>query len=173
MKLILVPVLLVAAMLWLPGAALARAKTDLVFIGKADRITGEIKQLSRGILQLSTDNIGTVNIEWEDVDSLSSVYQFRVEDQFGRKYFGAIFMTKSLELQVISAGETQRLAASFSRAGKPKPEEQPIQSFLPISGTAGAAPWRLQAAARGVGKWRWIIRTKRTNCSGSRSCVGW
>jgi len=49
-KLILVPVLLVAAMLWLPDAASARAKTDLVFIGKADRITGEIKQLSRGIL---------------------------------------------------------------------------------------------------------------------------
>jgi hypothetical protein len=111
-KLILVPVLLVAAMLWLPGAALARAKTDLVFIGKADRITGEIKQLSRGILQLSTDNIGTVNIEWEDVDSLSSVYQFRVEDQFGRKYFGAIFMTKSLELQVISAGQTETVPAS-------------------------------------------------------------
>jgi len=111
-KLILVPVLLVAAMLWLPDAASARAKTDLVFIGKADRITGEIKQLSRGILQLSTDNIGTVNIEWEDVDSLSSVYQFRVEDQFGRKYFGAIFMTKSLELQVISGGKTQTLPAS-------------------------------------------------------------
>src|SRR5712675_2089836 len=66
----------VLASLGLPGIASARQKTDLVFIGKADRVTGEIKQMSRGILILKTDNIGTVNIEWEDVDSLSSVYQF-------------------------------------------------------------------------------------------------
>lgn len=91
--------------------ARARAKTDLVFIGKADRLTGEIKQMDRGILTLSTDNIGTVHIEWEDVDSLNSVYQFRVEDQFGRKYFGAIFMNKALVLQVIHAGQVQTIPA--------------------------------------------------------------
>jgi hypothetical protein len=85
----------------------ARAKTDLVFIGKADRITGEIKQMERGLLTLSTSNIGTVNVEWEDVDSLNSVYQFRVEDQFGRKYFGSLFMNRALELEVINAGETE------------------------------------------------------------------
>ena len=84
----------------------ARAKTDLVFIGKADRITGEIKQMSKGILTLSTDNIGTVYIEWEDVDSLSSVYQFRVEDQFAQKYFGSIFLTRGGALQVIRGGAT-------------------------------------------------------------------
>jgi len=95
-----------------PAGAFARAKTDLVFIGKADRITGEITQMSRGILTLKTDNIGTVNIEWEDVDSLNSVYQFRVEDQLGRKFFGAIFMTKSLTLQVIDAGQTQTVPAA-------------------------------------------------------------
>lgn len=99
-------------MLWLPDAASARKKTDLVFIGKADRITGEIKQMSKGMLMLKTDNIGTVNIEWEDVDSLNSVYQFRVEDRFGRKYFGAIFMTKELALEVIRAGETQTVHAN-------------------------------------------------------------
>jgi hypothetical protein len=93
-------------------AAFGRAKTDLVFIGKADRVTGEIKQMSRGILTLSTDNIGTLNIEWEDVDSLNSVYHFRVEDQFGQKYFGAIFMTKSLELQVVQGGRTQTVPAA-------------------------------------------------------------
>lgn len=111
-KLVVVLALSLLAGIVLPAAALARAKTDLVFIGKADRITGEIKQMSRGILTLSTDNIGTVNIEWEDVDSLNSVYQFRVEDQFGRKFFGAIFMTKSLTLQVIAAGEVQTVPAA-------------------------------------------------------------
>lgn len=99
-------------MLAFASVVLAREKTDLVFIGKADRITGEIKQMERGILQLSTDNIGTVNIEWEDVDSLNSVYQFRVEDQYGRKYFGSIFMSKSLQLEVIQHGQTETVSAA-------------------------------------------------------------
>src|SRR5262249_2976570 len=88
-----------------------RAKTDLVFIGKADRVTGEIKQLDRGMLNLSTNNIGTLNIEWEDVDSLNSVYQFRVEDRFGHKYFGSLFMTRAGPLEVIQGGQTATVAA--------------------------------------------------------------
>ncbi len=81
--------------------AYARQKTDLVYLTNGDRITGEIKQLNRGILKLSTDDIGTINIEWENVDSLNSVYQFRVEDHHGTKYFGAIFMKRSGTLEVI------------------------------------------------------------------------
>ena len=82
-------------------------KTDLVFLRNGDRVTGEIKQLDRGILKLSTNDIGTLNIEWEDVDSLNSVYQFRVEDQFGIKYFGAIFLTRAGMLEVIQNGQTE------------------------------------------------------------------
>jgi hypothetical protein len=96
----------------LPAGVFARAKTDIVFIGKADRITGEIKQMDRGILELKTDNIGTVNIEWEDVDSLNSVYQFRVEDQFGEKYFGAIFLTKAGVMQIIHGGTMETTPAA-------------------------------------------------------------
>jgi Protein of unknown function, DUF481 len=93
----------------LPATAEARAKTDLVFLNNGDRMTGEIKQLSRGILKLSTNDIGTINIEWEDVDSLSSVYQFRVEDHLGVEHFGAIFVGKDGTLEVISGGVTQTL----------------------------------------------------------------
>jgi hypothetical protein len=90
--------------------AQARAKTDLVFLTNGDRITGEIKQLDRGILKLSTDDIGTINIEWEDVDSLNSVYHFRVEDHFGGKHFGAIFLTRGGSMQVIQGGETSEVS---------------------------------------------------------------
>jgi hypothetical protein len=97
----------------LPAAASARAKTDIVFLTNGDRLTGEIKQLDRGILQLSTDAISTISIEWEDVDSLSSVYHFRVEDSRGGKYFGAIFRTRGGVVQVIRAGvSTEAPAAS-------------------------------------------------------------
>lgn len=95
----------------LPATAYARAKTDLVFLTNGDRMTGEIKQLDKGILVLKTNDIGTLNIEWEDVDSLNSVYQFRVENEFGEKYFGAIFMTHAGTLEVIQGGVTQHTSA--------------------------------------------------------------
>jgi hypothetical protein len=85
----------------------ARQKTDLVYLTNGDRVTCEIKQFDRGIIQAKTNDIGTLNIEWEDVDSLSSVYQFRVEDHVGQKYFGAIFLRKDGTLEVIRGGETE------------------------------------------------------------------
>jgi hypothetical protein len=54
-------ILLVAlATLLLPAGAFARSKTDLVFLVNGDRLTGEIKQLDRGILNLSTNALSTV-----------------------------------------------------------------------------------------------------------------
>lgn len=70
--------------------ALARDKTDLVFMGNGDRITGEIKQLGRGILQVSTDSMGTLNIEWEDVERIESNYVFQFERTDGTRVTGKI-----------------------------------------------------------------------------------
>lgn len=91
--------------------AASRAKTDLVYLINGDRITGEIKELSRGILKLKTDAISTVSIEWADVDSVNSVYQFRVEDSEARKFFGAIFVRRDGILEVIRGGTTWRVPA--------------------------------------------------------------
>jgi hypothetical protein len=82
--------------------AFARNKTDLVFLTNGDRFTGEITQMDQGLLTLKTDAVGTLNIEWEDVDSLISVYGFRVEDEEGTKYFGRIVMGRDDTLHVIS-----------------------------------------------------------------------
>jgi len=101
--------LVASALAILPALAHARAKTDIVFITNGDRITCEIKQLDRGILQAKTNDIGTLNIEWEDVDSLNSVYQFRVEDHVGQKYFGAIFLRHDGMLEVIQGGQTEHV----------------------------------------------------------------
>jgi Protein of unknown function, DUF481 len=90
--------------------AAARAKTDVVFLTNGDHVTGEVKQLSRGILQLSTDAVGTINIEWEDVDSLHSAYRFRVEETSGAKLFGTIVLTSTGTLQVIQAEGTREVS---------------------------------------------------------------
>lgn len=93
----------------LPVDAAARAKTDLIFLSNGDRMTGEIKQLSHGILQLSTDAVGTLSIEWEDVDSLVSVYRFRVEDGTADKRFGMIRLTRDGMLRVIEDGQSHEI----------------------------------------------------------------
>jgi len=88
----------------IPSVLFARKKTDIVVLKNGDHLTGEIKQLDRGILKLSTDDIGTINIEWVKVDSLNSVYQFRVETRLAEKYFGSIFLGRSGDLEVIREG---------------------------------------------------------------------
>ena len=105
---------LVIAGVLVPGTepVWARAKTDRVHLKNGDRITGEIKLLDRGILQLGTDDIGTIRIEWEDIDSLTSRYQFRVEDRDGAKYFGAVTLTSSDLLQVSERGARAELPQS-------------------------------------------------------------
>src|SRR5512134_2914925 len=108
---IALPLAVVLAALLQPAGAHARAKTDLVFLANGDRLTGEIKELSRGILRLSTDAISTVSIEWADVDSVNSVYQFRIEDSEARKLFGAIFVRRDGMLEVIREGQTWRVPA--------------------------------------------------------------
>jgi uncharacterized protein DUF481 len=98
-------VALALAALGTAPAAQARQKTDLVFLTNGDRITGEIKQLRRGILNLKTDDISTINIEWNHVDSLVSGYQFRVEDKAGNKFFGVIALTRAGRLRVTRMGK--------------------------------------------------------------------
>ena len=93
------------------GAAHARQKTDLVFLTNGDRLTGEIKQLDRGILQLKTDGLSTVSIEWADVDSVNSVYHFRVEDRAGDKFFGSIFVRRDGVMEVIGEGRMRTVHA--------------------------------------------------------------
>jgi hypothetical protein len=55
-----------------------------------DRTTGEIKGLARGKLTLKTDHMGTIDIEWESVKSLTSSEFFEVELTTGERHFGAL-----------------------------------------------------------------------------------
>jgi Protein of unknown function, DUF481 len=77
-------------------------KTDLVVLTNGDRITGEIKGLSRGKLDYSTDDAGSLSIEWNKVERLTSRNNFELELQSGRKLFGTL----------VEAAEPGRLAVS-------------------------------------------------------------
>ena len=69
---------------------MGRDKTDVVILKNGDHVSGEIKSLDRGKLSLSTDSMGTVAIEWEDVERVTSQWFFEVETETGVRTFGSL-----------------------------------------------------------------------------------
>ncbi len=69
---------------------LGRDKTDVVILKNGDRVTGEIKSLDRGKMRLSTDHMGTVEIEWSEVKQVTSQFLFEVETEVGLRTFGSL-----------------------------------------------------------------------------------
>jgi Protein of unknown function, DUF481 len=82
------------ALAWV-GLALAAApalaaKTDVVVLRNGDHLTGEVEQLERGRLTFKTDDLGTVEIEWDKVVSVSASAPFDVDDLRGNRYMGSL-----------------------------------------------------------------------------------
>lgn len=69
---------------------LAAPKTDVIVLKNGDKVTGEIKSLLRGQLELSTDHMGTVLIEWEQVDVVLSNTGQSIELTNGTRYYGTL-----------------------------------------------------------------------------------
>jgi hypothetical protein len=81
----------VVLLLLLAVAADARAaKTDVVTLRNGDRITGEVKVLERGRLEFSTDDAGTIYLEWDKLAALTSPNDFEVRTQDGRLFVGSL-----------------------------------------------------------------------------------
>lgn len=76
--------------LLLAAAPAFGAKTDVVVLRNGDHVTGEVQQLERGRLQLKTDDLGTVEIEWDKVASVAAAAPFDVDDLSGGRYMGAL-----------------------------------------------------------------------------------
>jgi hypothetical protein len=76
---------------WLPvDTCRAAPKTDIIVFQNGDRLTGEIKGLEKGSLELKTDSAGTVYIEWDKIASLETTQRLDVETTNGRRYFGKV-----------------------------------------------------------------------------------
>jgi len=81
-------------------------KTDVVKLVNGDTLTCEIKLLDRGRLEVSTDHLGTVNIEWDKVASVTSKRLFRVETTDGLRLLGSLATPASGQLDVIQEADT-------------------------------------------------------------------
>ncbi len=88
-------------------------KTDIVALKNGDRITGEVKELKFGKLEYSTDDVGTIFIEWDKVIFLKSKSTYELETEEGDKYFGTVDTdTTENKLLVLNQNRTVSLALS-------------------------------------------------------------
>ena len=102
----------ILVVLCLPHAVQA-AKTDVVVLINGDDVTGEIKSLEFGDLRYSTDSMGTVDIEWEEIVSLTSDQSLQVEVASGTRYFGNLVPASEEGMIAVGRGENiQELAIS-------------------------------------------------------------
>ena len=81
---------LTAVLILLCGARAEAQKTDSVWIRMGDRITGEVKSLRHALLKYSTDDLGTIYIEWDKVVRISSTATFEVQRRSGQKQSGTL-----------------------------------------------------------------------------------
>lgn len=79
-----------AALLAIAPCAAAREKSDIITMDNGDRITGEIKSLQQGVLTVSTDNLGTLSIEWSHVARVESAFVYQLEMTSGAILLGSL-----------------------------------------------------------------------------------
>ena len=104
------PTLLAIVWLTLPAAALAQPKTDVVTLANGDRITGEVKALSRGRLEFSTDDAGTLYLEWDKLVSVVAARRVEVVTQDGKRFLGSLGTAPHRSITIIGEGETTTLS---------------------------------------------------------------
>jgi hypothetical protein len=112
--------ILLSLLLW-PTPASAQ-KTDVIVLTNGDRVTTEIKELQRGRIRASTDGMGTVYIEWDDIDRLSSPARHEVVLDSGERFVGALETTGTPREVLIRADEP--VALSLDRIVRITPANQ-------------------------------------------------
>ena len=93
-------------------AASAAPKTDIVYFKNGDKLTGEIKSLGRGRLNLNTDATGTIAIEWDKISGIVSDQHIQLETASGIRYFGSLKTSEKVsEIIVVTNNGPQTLDA--------------------------------------------------------------
>ena len=114
----------------LASAAASAEKTDVVILNNGDRLTGEIVALRRGLLEFSTDTMGTVQIEWEEIARVESRALYEVDLESGARHFGSLQ----------AAPEPDRLAV---RDAKGQVASLPVPETIRITPLDTAGYWQV------------------------------
>jgi hypothetical protein len=117
--------------LWAP--TIWAGKTDVVQLLNGNRVTGEVKSLIFGSLEYSTDSMGTVKIDWEDVVSLESNQYLEVELTNGNKHYGGLNVADARAITIGSPGNLESF--SMSNVVKITPIETGKRIFSRLEGS--------------------------------------
>jgi len=138
-----------------PGPALA-VKTDVVVLRNGDRITGEVKGLTGGKLDYSTDDAGRLSIEWDKVARMTSPQQFEVELTTGIKYFGRLGVSsRDGYLVVVHSGvDTLQIERVVEISPINAGFLQRVQSYLDVGFTVAKANQATTFSLSGAAEYR-------------------
>ncbi len=103
-RLILLAALCLLLSAWANPAA-AVPKTDVITLVNGDIITCEIKEMVRGKVRASTDNMGTVSIEWDKITKVVSNYWFLVSLKDGSLIYGQMAESEEIGYLVVNFQE--------------------------------------------------------------------
>jgi hypothetical protein len=82
-------------------------KNDTIYMRNGDRITGELKKFEYGLLDLSTDAMKTISIEFDRINSIHSSKFFEIRMKSGDKFFGHLQKSDILStVNIISINDT-------------------------------------------------------------------
>ena len=91
--------------------AAAAAKVDVVVLKNGTRVVGEVRSMSKSSLKLKTDDMGTLQIEWDNITELTAPEFFEVESMDGGLHFGSLRPGPGEgALEIVAASGNQRLA---------------------------------------------------------------
>ena len=82
--------LTVAAWFAFAPAIWASTKTDVLLFKNGDHLTCEVKELRSGQLQVKTDALSTVSVDWDKVVRLTTVRMHEVQVSSGDTYYGPL-----------------------------------------------------------------------------------
>jgi hypothetical protein len=106
------PAAIVAVLVcWAHATPVYAQKTDVVTLANGDRITGEIERLERGRLEFSTDDAGTLYLEWDKLVSLVATTRiFDILTTDDQRYLGSLGPAAPRTLAIVASGTTTSLA---------------------------------------------------------------
>ena len=65
-------------------------KVDVVVLRNGSRVIGELRSMSKSRVELKTDDMGTLQIEWDNVAQLTAPAFFEIENMDGGLLFGSL-----------------------------------------------------------------------------------
>jgi putative salt-induced outer membrane protein YdiY len=105
------PFLLLISFLWSASASAQEPGQDVLLMKNGDKITGDIKGLTDGILSVKLAYVqGNVSVQWSQVESVHSDHLFLVKNQAGEVFSGKLNTTTqtaedTVSLEIVNSPE--------------------------------------------------------------------